>query len=78
MEGLGSTCHSSFERMPLVTTSISDLKFGYQEHGLQETMAGVILKCSKEQEAVSYRDAKPQFDATVLLSRVSRAIPLAI
>lgn len=48
------------------------------EHGLQETMAGVILKCSKEQEAVSYRDAKPQFDATVLLSRVSRAIPVHV
>lgn len=62
----------------LVTTSISDVKFGYQEHGLQETMAGVILKCSKEQEAVSYRDAKPQFDATVLLSRVSRAIPVHV
>ncbi|KAJ7691043.1 Alpha/beta hydrolase fold-1 [Mycena rosella] len=37
---------------------------------------GVVLKCAREQEALSYPDVEPHFAAAAELGRVSRAVPV--
>lgn len=39
---------------------------------------GVTLKCDKKQEAITYPDVEPHFEAPIQLGRICHALPIHI
>lgn len=60
------------------TDDVSEANFS-QEHGLIENADGsVALKCDKVQEAVSYPDKEPHFEAVRQVGHICHSVPLHI